>query len=133
MDYQTNGGAVEVVSNETGQSVTQYFKYNPDRNSVTVSNSTMTADFAFQVSYPNDPNIVKINRINLPLLDVLSIAKYNSPTTGEPYTEYDTSYKNIPITIGNNTYNQMNMGVKIPKDRDLYYIIMVYVVISINS
>jgi hypothetical protein len=49
MDNQTNGGAVEIVSNETGQNVTQYFKYNPDRNSVTVSNSTMTADFALQV------------------------------------------------------------------------------------
>ena len=49
MDNQTKGGAVEVISNETGQNVTQYFKYNPDRNSVTVSNSTMTADFANQI------------------------------------------------------------------------------------
>ena len=65
MDNQTNGGAVEVLSNETGQNVTQYFKYNPDRNSVTVSNSTMTADFAIQVPDPKDPNTVKINRINL--------------------------------------------------------------------
>jgi hypothetical protein len=73
MDNQSSGGAVEVISNETGQNVTQYFKYNPDRNSVTVSNSTMTADFAIQVPEPNNPNTVKINRINLPLLDVLSI------------------------------------------------------------
>src|SRR6476620_5575290 len=68
MDNQSSGGAV-VVSNETGQNVTQYFKYNPDRNFVTVSNSTITDDFAIQVPEPNDPNIVKINRINLPLLD----------------------------------------------------------------
>src|SRR3954470_15369902 len=45
MDNQTNGGASEVLSNETGQNVTQYFTYNLDRNSVTVSNSTITADF----------------------------------------------------------------------------------------
>ncbi len=69
MDNQTNGGAVEVVSNETGQNVTLYFKYNPDRSSVTVSNSTMTADFAIQIPVPNDPTTVKVNRINLPLLD----------------------------------------------------------------
>jgi hypothetical protein len=120
MDNQTNGGAVEVVSNETGQNVTQYFKYNPDRNSVTVSNSTMTADFAIQVPDPNDPNTVKINRINLPLLDVLYIKKYTTNSTGETWTKYNTSYKNIPITIGNSTYNQLEMMVAIPKDKELY-------------
>src|SRR4051794_35897049 len=67
MDNQTNGGAVEVVSNETGQNITQYFKYNPDKNSVTVSNSTMTADFAIQIPDPSDPNTIKIDRINLPI------------------------------------------------------------------
>jgi hypothetical protein len=76
MDNQTNGGAVEVVSNKTGQNVTHYLKYNPDRNSVTVLNSTMTADFAIQIPDPSDPNTLKINRINLPLLDVQYIKKY---------------------------------------------------------
>ena len=52
LDNQTNGGAVEVISNETGQFVTQYFKYNSDNNSVTVSNSTMTTDFAIQIQIP---------------------------------------------------------------------------------
>ena len=49
MNNQTNDWAVEVVSNDTRQNITQYFKYNPDKNSVTVSNSTMTADFAIQI------------------------------------------------------------------------------------
>jgi hypothetical protein len=70
LDNQTNGGAVEVISNETGQFVTQYFKYNSDKNSVTVSNSTMTTDFAIQIPDPTNPNTVKISRINLPFLDV---------------------------------------------------------------
>ena len=114
MDNQSSGGAVEVVSNETGQNVTQYFKYNPDRNSVTVSNSTITADFSIQIPEPNDPNTVKINRINLPLLDVYFISKGNTKT-GEPVTVYDTAFYNIPITIGNSTYNKMSMLVIIPK------------------
>jgi hypothetical protein len=122
MDNQTNGGAVEFVSNETGQNVTQYFKYNPDRNSVTVSNSTMTADFAIQVPDPNDPNTVKIERINLPLLDVLYIKKY--VTLGETWTSYTTSYKDIPITIGNSTYNQMEMTISIPQHKELLNIIL---------
>jgi hypothetical protein len=124
MDNQTNGGAVEIFSNETGQNVTQYFKYNLDRNSLTVSNSTMTADFAIQIPDPNDPNTVKVNRIDLPLLDVQYITKYNSTKTGELFTTYSTSSNNIPITIGNNTYNQLDMKISIPKDREQYHKIM---------
>src|SRR4051794_21827671 len=101
MDNQTSGGTIEVISNETGQNVTQYFKYNPDRNSVTVSNSTKTADFSIQLTDPNNPNTVNINRINLPLLDVISITKYNTTTSGIPCKIYHTIYSNIPITIGN--------------------------------
>jgi hypothetical protein len=120
MDNQTNGGAVEVVSNETGQNITQYLKFNPDRNSVTVSNSTMTADFAIQVPYPNDPNTIKINRINLPLLDIQYIIKHNVTNSRPIFTSYYTSYENIPITIGSNTYNKIKMSINIPNDREGY-------------
>jgi hypothetical protein len=120
MDNQSNGGAVEVVSNETGQNVTQYFKYNPDKNSVTVSNSTMTADFAIQVPDLNDPNTIKLNKIYLPLLDVLYIIKHNSTDTSPAYMTYFTSSNNSPISIGNTTYNGFEIFVNIPNDRPLY-------------
>jgi len=120
MDNQTNGGVVEIVSNKTGQNVTQYFKYNPDRNSVTVSNSTMTADFALQIPDPNDPNTVMINRINLPLMDVLYIIKYNATDIHPAFTSYYTSYNISPITIGNSTYSGLEMLINIPNDREQY-------------
>jgi hypothetical protein len=112
----TKWRAIEVISNETGQNVTQYFKYNLDRNAITVSNSTMNADFSIQLPDPNNPNTVKINRINLSLLDVLSITKYNTTTSGIPYTIYHSVYSNIPITIGNTTYNRLDVSVHMPKD-----------------
>jgi hypothetical protein len=118
MDNQTNGRAVEVVSNETGQNVTQYFKYNPDKSSVTVSNSTMTADFAIQIPDPYDPNTIKINRINLPFLDVQYIIKHDATDTAIAYTAYYASSNNTPITIGNTTYNSMEMEVLITNDRE---------------
>jgi hypothetical protein len=123
MDNQSNGGAVELVSNETGQNVSQYFKYNPDKNSVTVSNSTMTADFAIQVPDPKDPNTIKINRINLPFLDVNYIIKYN--ITGIPYTIYRAINDNIPITLANNTYNGMILDISLPENRELNAGVMV--------
>jgi hypothetical protein len=124
MDNQTNGGAVEIVSNETGQNVTQYFKYNPDRNSVTVSNSTMTADFALQVPDPTDPNTIKINRINLPYMDVQYITKHNATDNSIAFTSYYTLHNNIPITIGNTTYSEIGMFINFPKEREHYQIWM---------
>jgi hypothetical protein len=115
MDNQTNGGAVEILSNETGQNVTQYFTYNPDKNSVTVSNSTMNADFAIQVPDPSDPNTAIIHRINLPFLDVFSITKHAATNTTGAFTTY-SSVEDIPITMGNTTYSELVMHVSIPKD-----------------
>jgi hypothetical protein len=65
---------------------------------------------------------VKVNRINLPLLDVPYITKYNATDINPVYTSYYTSYTNIPISIGNNTYNGIEMVVNIPKDLEHYKI-----------
>jgi hypothetical protein len=88
-----------------------------------VSNSTMTADFAIQVPDPKDPNTIKINRINLPFLDVNYIIKYN--ITGIPYTIYRAINDNIPITLANNTYNGMILDISLPENRELNAGVMV--------
>jgi hypothetical protein len=124
LDNQTNGGAVEVISNETGQFVTQYFKYNSDKNSVTVSNSTMTTDFAIQIPDPTNPNTVKISRINLPFLDVQYITKNNETDTIAASTTYYTLSDNVHITIGNTEYNEIKMYITIPNDREQYKTIL---------
>ena len=120
----TNGGAVEIVSKEIGQNVTQYFKYNPDRNSVTVSNSNMKADFALQIPDPAIAGRVKINRINPRLLDVQYIIKNNETDTTIAFISYYTSYNNNPITIGNTTYNGIEINISIPNDPERYSAVM---------
>ena len=84
MDNHTNG-AVEVVSIVKGQYIIQYFHYNPDRNSVTVSNSTITADFAIQTPDRLDPNTFNINRIQLPVLDVQHITIHSASHSDPAY------------------------------------------------
>lgn len=63
LDNQTSG-ATERISNETGKNVTQYFKYNSEQNTVTVSNSTIYIHYSLQIPYPNDPNALSIERVN---------------------------------------------------------------------
>lgn len=123
LDNQTSG-AIQIVSNETGQNVTQYLKYNPDRASVTVGNSTMTADFSLQIPYPKDPNTVEINRINLPLMDTTFITRHNATDTHIADTLYSTSYRIPSITLGNATYNHIDFFVSIPQDQVNYMPLM---------
>ncbi len=63
LDNQTSG-TIESTSNEIGKNITQYFKYNPEQNTVTVSNSTIYTHYDLQIPYSSNHNTISIQKVN---------------------------------------------------------------------
>jgi hypothetical protein len=120
IDNQTNGGAVEVLSNETGQNVTQYFKYHPD-SSVIVDNSSIYLNSKYQRPLVNDPNTIEIIpfRFNTPVKYVTNYDD-NSTFPSKTYQAFEENW-----TYGNTTYDRLNVQVNIPKDMDQYQAMLI--------
>ena len=122
LDNQTSG-AIESISNETGKNITQYFKYNPEQNTVTVSNSTIYIHYNLQIPYSDNPNALSIERVNR-AFDV----QYNAnpdPRLPIPSTTYFGEINNKFSSINGITYDKLNIQVIIPHDLDKYQSLMI--------
>lgn len=122
LDNQTSG-AIESISNETGKNVTQYFKYNPEQNTVTVSNSTIYIHYNLQIPYPDNPNAISIQRVNR-AFNVQYIANPD-PRLPIPGTTYFGEINNKFSSINGITYDKLNIQVIIPHDLVKYQSLMI--------
>ena len=129
LDNQTSG-VIESISNETGKNITQYFKYNPDQNTVTVSNLTVYTHYELQIPFPDNPNIRQIQKVNR-AFDVKYIANPD-PRLSIPSTTYFGEINNKFLSINGIAYDKLNIQVIVPHDFNKYQSMMI-VYPSINK
>jgi hypothetical protein len=122
LDNQTSG-AIESISNETGKNITQYFKYNPQQNTVTVSNSTIYTHYDIQITYPNNHNITLIQKVNR-AFDVIHIANPD-PRFTISSTSYFGEINKKFFSINGITYDKLNIEVIVPHDLNKYQSTMI--------
>jgi hypothetical protein len=129
LDNHTSG-AIESISNETGKNIIQYFKYNPEQNTVTVSNSIIYAHYDLQIPYQNNPNSTIIQKVNR-AFDILYIANPD-PRFPVPSTTYFGEINKKFLSINGITYDKLNTQVIIPNDLNKHQALMI-VYPSINK
>ncbi|MER5175820.1 MAG: hypothetical protein ABJB73_08615 [Candidatus Nitrosocosmicus sp.] len=121
LDNQTSG-AIESISNETGKNVTQYFKYNSEQNTVTVSNSTIYIHYNLQIPNLDNPNAISIEGVNR-AFNVQYIANPD-PRLLLPSTTYFGEINSKFLSINGITYDKLNIQVIIPHDLNKYQSLM---------
>lgn len=129
LDNQTSG-AIETMSNETGKNIIQYFKYNPEQNTVTISNSIIYTHYDLQIPYPNNSNSTVIQKVNR-AFDIIHIANPD-PRFPIPSTTYFGEINKKLLSINGITYDKLNTQVVIPYDLNKHQAIMI-VYPSINK
>jgi hypothetical protein len=129
LDNQTSG-AIETISNETGKNIIQYFKYNPEQNTVTISNSIIYTHYDLQIPYPNNPNSTVIQKVNR-AFDIIHIANPD-PRFPIPSTTYFGEINKKLLSINGITYDKLNTQVVIPYDLNKHQAMMI-VYPSINK
>lgn len=122
LDNQTSG-AIESISNETGKNVVQYFKYNPEQNTVIVSNSTIYTHYDLQTQFADNPNTISIERVNR-TFDIKYIANPD-PRLSIPSTTYFGEINSKFLSINGISYDKLNIEVIIPHDTDRYQSLMI--------
>jgi hypothetical protein len=130
LDNQTSG-AIESISNETGENVVQYFKYNPEKNTVIVSNSTIYTHYDLQTQFTDNPNTISIERVNR-AFDVKYIANPD-PRISIPSTTYFGEINSKFLSINGVAYDKLNIEVIIPYDTDRYQSLMIEYPSSMNK
>ncbi len=123
LDNQTSG-AIESISNETGKNVTQYFKYNPEQNTVTVSNSIIYIHYNLQIPYLDNPNAISTERVNR-AFNVQYIANPDPRLPLLPSTTYFGEINSKFLSITGIPYDKLNIQVIIPHDLDKYQSLMI--------
>jgi hypothetical protein len=122
LDNRTSG-AIESISNETGENVVQYFKYNPEKNTVILSNSTIYTHYDLQNKLADNPNTISIERVNR-AFDVKYVANPD-PRISIPSTTYFGEINSKFLSINRVTYDKLNIEVIIPHDTDRYQSLMI--------
>lgn len=122
LDNQTSG-AIESISNETGKNVTQYFKYNSEQNTVTVSNSTIYIHYNLRIPNLDNPNAISIEGVNR-AFNVQYIANPD-PRLLLPSTTYFGEINSKFLSINGITYDKLNIQVIIPHDLNKYQSLMI--------
>jgi hypothetical protein len=130
LDNQTSG-AIESISNETGENVVQYFKYNPEKNTVILSNSTIYTHYDLQNKFADNPNTISIEQVNR-AFDVKYIANPD-PRISIPSTTYFGEINSKFLSINGVVYDKLNIEVIIPHDTDRYQSLMIEYPSSINK
>ena len=131
LDNQTSG-TIETISNETGKNITQYFKYNPHQNTVTISNSTIYTHYELQVPFPGNPNTKQIQKVNR-AFDVKYIANPD-PRLSIPSMTYFGEINSKFLSINGISYDKLNIQVIVPYDYNKYQSMMIiYPSISKNN
>jgi hypothetical protein len=130
LNNQTSG-AIESISNETGENVVQYFKYNPEKNTVILSNSTIYTHYDLQNKFADNPNTISIEQVNR-AFDVKYIANPD-PRISIPSTTYFGEINSKFLSINGIAYDKLNIEVIIPHDTDRYQSLMIEYPSSINK
>jgi hypothetical protein len=130
LNNQTSG-AIESISNETGENVVQYFKYNPEKNTVILSNSTIYTHYDLQNKFADNPNTISIEQVNR-AFDVKYIANPD-PRISIPSTTYFGEINSKFLSINGVVYDKLNIEVIIPHDTDRYQSLMIEYPSSINK
>ena len=129
LDNQTSG-AIETISNETGKNITQYFKYNPYQNTVTISNSTIFTHYELQVPFSNTSNTKQIQKVNR-AFDVKFISNPD-PRLSIPSKTYFGEINSKFLSINGIAYDKLNIQVIVPYDFNKYQSMM-FVYPSLNK
>jgi hypothetical protein len=122
LDNQTSG-AIESISNETGKDITQYYIYNPNQNTVTISNSTIYTHYNIQIPNPTNPNTTLIQTVNR-AFDIKNIFAPDHRFSILSTTYYGEINKKYLSTNGI-TYDKLNIQVTIPHDINKHQSLMV--------
>jgi hypothetical protein len=130
LDNRTSG-AIESISNETGENVVQYFKYNPEKNTVILSNSTIYTHYDLQNKFADNPNTISIEQVNR-AFDIKYIANPD-PRISIPSTTYFGEINSKFLSINRVTYDKLNIEVIIPHDTAKYQSLMIEYPSSINK
>ena len=130
LDNRTSG-AIESISNETGENVVQYFKYNPEKNTVILSNSTIYTHYDLQNKFVDNPNTISIEQVNR-AFDVKYIANPD-PRISIPSTTYFGELNSKFLSINGIAYDKLNIEVIIPHDKDRYQSLMIEYPSSMNK
>jgi hypothetical protein len=116
LDNQTSG-SIEMVTNVGGHTVTEYLKYTTDQRAITVSNSSIFANFNLMIPQHNNPTIINIVRINGSF--PVQVIKDNSNDPIVPNTQYFGTME-TKFSIGGFTFNKLNIIITIPEDQKTY-------------
>ena len=116
LDNQTSN-TVEMVTNVGGHNITKYFKYTSDQRTITVSNSSILANFNLMIPQQNNPTLINILRINGSF--PVQIIKDNSNDPIMPDKQYFGTM-DIKTSIGGFIFNKLNIIITIPEDQKSY-------------
>jgi hypothetical protein len=122
LDNQTSG-ALESISNETGKNITQYFKYNPYLNTVTVSNSTIFTHYELQVPISGKNNTVQIQKVNR-AFDIKNIINPDLRLP-IPSITYLGEINSKFLSINGIAYDKLNIQVIVPYDYHKFQSMMI--------
>lgn len=122
LDNQTSG-AIESISNETGKNIIQYYKYNLEENTVTVSNSTIYTHYDLHITNLDNPIKTQIQKVNR-AFDVIHIANPDTRFSIPSKTYFGTINSKVISTNGIK-YDNLNIQVIIPYEFNKYQSLMI--------
>ncbi len=118
-----SSGSMESISNETGKKIVQYFKYNPEQNTVTVSNATIYTHYDLQVplSSKHDETIIQtVNRV----FNVKYVVNPDPRLSIPSSTYFGELYAKFLSTTGKK-YDKLNIQIIIPHELHKYQSMMI--------
>ena len=122
LDNQSSG-SVESISNETGKKITQYFKYNPEQNTVTVSNATIYTHYDLQI-----PLSLKQNKTIMQTVNRVFNVKYvvnPDPRLSIPSSTYFGELHAKFLSTAGKKYDKLNIQIIIPHELHKYQSMMI--------
>lgn len=122
LDNQTSG-AIESISNETGKNIIQYYKYNLEENTVTVSNSTIYTHYDLHITNLDNPIKTQIQKVNR-AFDVIHIANPDTRFSILSKTYFGTINSKV-ISANGIKYDNLNIQVIIPYEFNKYQSLMI--------
>lgn len=122
LDNQTSG-SIEMVTDVGGHNVTEYLKYTTDQRTITISNSSIFANFNLMISQHNNPAIINIVRINGSF--PIQVIKDNSNDPIVPNRQYFGTME-TKFSIGGFTFNKLNIIITLPGGDQKTYLPTMY-------
>jgi len=117
-----SSGSIESISNETGKKIIQYFKYNPEHNTVTVSNATIYTHYDLQV-----PLISKHNKTIMQSVNRVFNVKHvinPDPRLSIPSSTYFGELNAKFLSTNGKKYDKLNIQIIIPHELHKYQSMM---------